>query len=275
MAPRSAVGFRPGRLAGKVALITGTGGDPALVAALRFAEEGALVAGCDLDAPANDETAELVRERGYEMAASASVDLGDHDQVARWVDDAATRFGRIDIVYNNAAGPRFAPIAEMMLEDWDSTLRNELSLVFHACKAAWPHLVAAGGGSIVNTSSYTAVDGQPAGSVAHAAAKGGVLGLTRALSVEGSPHGIRVNSILPGLVDTAVTRRVVPPDRFELIRSIAKLGRVATPEDIVACALYLASDESSIVTGTELVVGGGNILLGPQLDTLTPQPAAS
>jgi meso-butanediol dehydrogenase / (S,S)-butanediol dehydrogenase / diacetyl reductase len=275
MAPRSAPGSRPGRLDGKVALITGTGGDQGRVAALRFAEEGALVVGCDLDAPANDETAELVRERGYEMAATAPVDLGDPDQVARWVDGAATRFGRIDVLYNNAAGPRFAPFSEMTLVDWDSTLRNELSLVFHACKAAWPHLVAAGGGSIVNTSSYTALDGQPAGSVAHAAAKGGVLGLTRALSVEGSPHGIRANSILPGLVDTAVTRRVVPPDRFEFIRSIAKLGRVATPEDIVACALYLASDESSIVTGTELVVGGGNILLGPQLDTLTPHSAAS
>jgi meso-butanediol dehydrogenase / (S,S)-butanediol dehydrogenase / diacetyl reductase len=274
MAPRSTESRQPGRLAGKVVLITGTGGDQGRVAALRFAEEEAVVVGCDIDAAANEETARLVRERGYEMAASASVDLGDPDHVARWVDAAAAAFGRIDVLYNNAASPRFAPFSDMTLADWDHTLRNELALVFHACKAAWPHLIAAGGGSIVNTSSYTAIDGQPAGSVAHAAAKAGVLGLTRALAVEGSPHGIRVNSILPGLVDTAVTRRVLSPDRFDFIRSIAKLGRVATPDDVVACALYLASDESSVVTGTELVVGGGNILLGPQLDKLSLHPAA-
>lgn len=275
MTSASAQDRRPGRLAGKVVLVTGTGGDQGRIAAVRFAEEGAIVAGCDIDADANEETERLVRARGHEMAATAPVDLGDPDQVAVWVDDTAARFGRIDVLYNNAAAPRFAPFADMTLDDWDHTLRNELALVFHACKAAWPHLVAGGGGSIVNTSSYTAIDGQPAGSAAHAAAKGGVLGLTRALSVEGSPHGIRANSILPGLVDTAVTRRAVPADRFDAIRSIAKLGRVATPDDVVACALYLASDESSVVTGTELVVGGGNILLGPQLETLSRHAAAS
>jgi NAD(P)-dependent dehydrogenase (short-subunit alcohol dehydrogenase family) len=258
----------PGRLAGKVVLITGTGGDQGRVAALRFAQAGATVVGCDIDAAAHEETRRLVAADGLDLAGSAPVDLGEPDQVARWIDGAAATFGRIDVIYNNAAAPRFAPFADMTLADWEATLRNELSLVFHACRAAWPHLIAAGGGSIVNTSSYTAVDGQPAGSVAHAAAKGGVLGLSRALAVEGSPHGIRVNSILPGLVDTAVTRRAVPPAQFERIASLAKLGRVATPDDVVACALYLASDESSVVTGTEIVVGGGNILLGAQLDTL-------
>jgi NAD(P)-dependent dehydrogenase (short-subunit alcohol dehydrogenase family) len=273
MTTRDTPDSRLGRLKGKAALITGTGGDQGRVAALRFAKEGAIVVGCDINASANEETERLVRQSGGEMRASAPVDLGDPDQVARWVEDAVTAFGRIDIVYNNAAGPRFVPFAEMTLEDWEYTLRNELTLVFHTCKAAWPHLVAGGGGSIVNTSSYTAVDGQPAGSTAHAAAKGGVTSFTRALSVEGSPHGIRANSIAPGLVDSAVTRRVLTPEQFDFVNSIARLGRTATPEDVVACAVYLASDDSSVLTGTEIVVGGGNILLGPQLEKLGPDSA--
>ncbi len=257
-----------GRLANKVALITGTGGAQGRVAAQRFAQEGATVIGCDVNASANEETQRLLRESGYQMKASAPVDLGSPDEVGRWVEDAVNALGRIDILYNNAASPRFAPFPDLTLEDWEHTIRNELSLVFYACKAAWPYLAAGGGGSIVNISSYTAVDGQPAGSAAHAAAKGGVTSLTRALAVEGSPHGIRANSIAPGLVDMAATRRILEPSKFEFIESIAKLGRVATPEDVVACAIYLASDESSVVTGTEIVVGGGNILLGPQLARL-------
>lgn len=106
------------------------------------------------------------------MTTSAPVDLGDPDQAARSVNDAAA-FGRIDVVYNNAAGPRFVPFSEMSLDDWDHTIRNEHALVFHTCaRPRGRTLVAAGGGSIVNTSSYTAVDGQPAGSTAHAAARG-------------------------------------------------------------------------------------------------------
>jgi meso-butanediol dehydrogenase/(S,S)-butanediol dehydrogenase/diacetyl reductase len=186
---------------------------------------------------------------------------GDPEQVGAWVDDAASAFEGIDVLYNNAASPRFAPFADMTIDDWEHTVRNELALVFHTCKAVWPHLLARGGGAIVNVSGYTAIDGQPAGGVAHAAAKGGVISLSRALSVEGSPHGIRANTVIPGIVDTAVTRAMIPDERFEAINSIVKLGRVATPDDVVACALYLASDESSVLTGTEIVVGGGNILL--------------
>lgn len=262
-------GVRPGRLAGKVALITGTGGGQGRVAAQRFAEEGAVVVGCDLDAAGNQETERLVSEGGGEMTATAPVDLGEPEQVAAWVDGAASRFGAIDVLYNNAASPKFAPFSEMTLEEWEHTVRNELALVFHACKAVWPHMVAGSGGSIVNVSGYSAIDGQPAGSAAHAAAKGGVIGLGHALSVEGSPHRIRVNTVVPGIVDTEVTRKMIPSDRFELINSIVKLGRVATPDDVVGCALYLASDESSVVTGTEIVVGGGNALFAPQLGLMS------
>lgn len=254
-----------GRLTGKIAVITGTGGDQGRVAAQRFAAEGATVAGCDLDPEANQETQRLLAEAGHEMQATAPIDLGDPGDVARWIDDVVTVHGRIDIVYNNAASPRFAPFAELTLADWNHTIRNELDLVFHVSKATWPHLIAAGGGTIINTSSYTAIDGQPGGSAAHAAAKGGVTSLTKALAVDGSPHNIRVNSIAPGLMDTPANRKILGQDGFAYVRSIAKLHRIATADDVVACAMYLASDQSSVVTGTEIVIGGGNTLLGPQL----------
>lgn len=136
MTTQTASNPRPGRLAGKVALITGTGGAQGRVAAQRFAQEGAVVVGCDINISANEETERLVRESGYQMKASAPVDLGSPDEVGQWVEDAVKTFGRIDIVYNNAASPRFAPFADLTLEDWNCTLRNELALVFYTCKAA-------------------------------------------------------------------------------------------------------------------------------------------
>lgn len=263
---------RGDRLSGKVVLITGTGGNQGRVAALRFAAEGAIVVGCDINGGAAAETDELMREAGLLTDSSAQVDLGDPAAATLWVDEAAAKHGRIDVLYNNAAGPRFVPFAEMRLDAWNETMRNELALVFHTCSAAWPHQVAAGGGSIVNVSSYTAIDGQPVGSTAHAAAKGAVSAFTRALSVEGSPHGIRANSIAPGLIDTPVNRRILGAQAFGFVESAAKLGRVASASDVVAAAVYLASDESSVVTGTEIVIGGGNILLGPQLELVGARP---
>ncbi len=264
MKPESS--FTPrGRLAGKIAVITGTGGDQGRVAAQRFATEGAIVAGCDLDPQANQETQRSLADSGHEMQAMAPVDLGDPGDVGRWIDNVVSAYGRIDIVYNNAASPRFAPFAELTLDDWRHTIRNELDLVFHVSRATWPHLIAAGGGAIINTSSYTAIDGQPGGSAAHAAAKGGVTAFTKALAVDGSPYNIRVNSIAPGLMDTPANRKILGEDGFAYVRSIAKLQRIATAADVVDCAVYLASGESSVVTGTEMVIGGGNTLLGPQL----------
>src|SRR5262249_42227988 len=129
----------PGRVAGKTMLITGVARGQGRAAALLFSREGAAVIGCDvLDC---QETIDLVRAEGYSLTASWPVDLGDREQARRWVNDAATELGGIDILYNNASAPRFASIAEMSLEDWHATIRNELDLVFHVSQAAWPHLV--------------------------------------------------------------------------------------------------------------------------------------
>jgi NAD(P)-dependent dehydrogenase (short-subunit alcohol dehydrogenase family) len=254
-----------GRLDGKVAVITGTGGGQGRAAAIAFAREGARVVGCGRNAENAEETVALVRAEGGEMVSSHPLDLVDSDQVAAWIDDAVARFGGIDILYNNAGEPRFGRPGEMALEDWSFTLRHELDLVYYACRAAWPHLAARAGASIVNVASIAGIVGlrdQP--QTAHAATKHGVLGMTRQLAAEGAPLGIRVNAVSPGLIDTpAVTEFIAlgadgPLGPF--LRTLP-LGRPGRPEEVVNAALFLASDESSYVTGTNIVVDGGSSVL--------------
>lgn len=141
------------RLAGKVALITGTGGGQGRAAALLFAREGGEVVGCDLKQDGAAETVELVRREGGSMTSIQPVDLGDSGQARQWVEQAADVYGGFDILYNNAASATFASIGVLTDDDWRLMIRNELDLVFYTCSAAWPHLLARGGGSIINTGS--------------------------------------------------------------------------------------------------------------------------
>ena len=141
----------------------------------------------------------MVRAAGGEIHSTAPVDLGDVSQVEAWIEDAATRFGGIDILYNNAADFVFGLISEMSDEDWHFTLRNELDVVFYACRAAWPHLKRSPHAVIINVASITGmVAFRPGiGTGAQPATKGGVIGLTRELANEGAPDGIRVNTLSP------------------------------------------------------------------------------
>lgn len=247
-----------GRLQDRVALITGTAGGQGRAAALLFAREGAVVVGADLDAAGDRETAELVRAEGGTMSVRGPVDLGDPGQVRDWVAWAVGEHGGLDVLYNNASAPVFAPVDAMTDAQWAFTVRNELDLVFHACAAAWPHLVARGGGSVISTSSGSAHVGFLGGSAAHAATKAGVLGLTRQLAVEGGPHGIRANALSPGVIDTPGTAaQLAQPGAREAMSAVSPLGRIGRPEEVAAAALFLACDESSFVTGSELVVDGG------------------
>jgi NAD(P)-dependent dehydrogenase (short-subunit alcohol dehydrogenase family) len=254
-----------GRLAGKIALITGTARGIGAAAAQLFAAEGAQVVGCDLDAERGAQTVKQVREQGGDMVAMAPVDLGDPDAAADWVNEAVAVFGGVDILYNNASAIRFGPIDQLSVADWRFTIRNELDLVFHVTRAAWPHLVARGGGSIINMASIAATRGawfMPQN--AHGTTKAGVLGLTYQLVVEGGPHHIRANAISPSLTITPETEHLLtdPDSPFSLEDSRIPLGRVGYPEDVAKVALFLASDDSAYVSGANIPVDGGTATVG-------------
>ncbi len=248
------------RLVGRVALITGTAGGQGRAAALLFATEGATVVGCDLNATGNAETYELVTAAGGTMVDSGAVDLGDPNAAAAWVASVVEQFGKIDVLYNNAASVRFAPLTSD-IENWHYAVRNELDLVYFVCRAAWPHLKRPGA-SIINTSSNIALRGiaqLPA--VAHAATKAGVLGVSRQLAIEGAPDGIRVNTIVPGLVNSPATAPVLALGEqgpLQAVIDAIPMRRPAECSEIAEVALFLASAASSYMTGAELVVDGGH-----------------
>jgi NAD(P)-dependent dehydrogenase (short-subunit alcohol dehydrogenase family) len=255
----------PGRLEGKVALITGIGGGMGREAARRFAAEGAKVVGCDLDAESLAETVALVRAEGGEITGDAPVDCGDAAAVEAWIDAAAQVYGGVDILYNNASIQRFGAIDEISVADWDFAIDMELNIVFYAVRAAWKHLKKSPAGVVVNIGSIAGTRGvefMPQN--AHGAAKAGVINLTQQLAVEGGPHGIRAVCISPGFVQTPATSFLVedPPPAMKATWDRIPLGRVGQPEDIVNAAVFLASEEASWITGINLVIDGGGSVLG-------------
>lgn len=255
-----------GRLENTIALITGVGGGIGAAAASMFAAEGARVVGCDLDETSARRTEQNVRSAGGEITVMGGVDLGDADQAKAWVDRAVATYGGIDVLYNNASTQRFGALDELTVEDWDFTMRNELNLVYYTVRAAWPHLKAHGGGSIINVGSIAALRGvefMPQN--AHGTAKGGVIALTLQLVVEGGPFGIRANVISPGLIETPNTAPMFVDPSEKLRRVVLDripLGRHGQPEDIVNAAIYLASDKSAWVSGANIVIDGGGSVLG-------------
>jgi len=233
-------------------------------AALRFAAEGATVVGCDLNPRTSDETVRLVVEAGGAMTATAPVDLSSYEATEGWVDAAAAAHGGIDVLYNNASLPVVGPWDDLTVDDWHAGIRNELDLVFFACKAAWPHLVARGGGSIINIASIASIRGAAFfQQAAHGAAKGGVLSFTYHLAAAGGPHRIRANAILPGMIRTPSTEFLfaTPDSPGSKLGDANPLGRVGEPDDVVKLAAFLASDDAWYINAAAIPVDGGQSVI--------------
>lgn len=255
-----------GNLDGKVVLVSGTARGIGRAVALELAERGARVFGCDLDVDGARETVRLVREAGGVMASLPEpVDLSHQDGADAWVSAAVTEFGGVDVLYNNASALRHGPIDTMPLEDWYFTIQNELHLVFHCTRAAWPHLVARGGGAIINVGSIAGMRGVEFVPMApHGAAKGGVIAFTLHTTAAGAGLGIRANAISPGMTRTPETAQFVDDPNGPIPGLIAQTPsrRIGEPRDIAKLVAFLASDDSSYINGANIVIDGGVSAMG-------------
>ena len=251
-----------GRVARKVALITGAASGIGRATALLFAREGAAVALADLNTDAGQRVADEIAQSGG-RAFFETIDVTRAADCQRLVERAIREFDRIDILFNNAGIIRRATILDLSEEDWDRVMAVNVKSIYLLSREVIPHMQKAGGGTIINTASGWGLTGGAKAAV-YCASKGAVVLLTKAMAVDHGPQHIRVNCICPGDTDTGMWReeaRQLGEESSRFLAEAAKrpLGRVGTPEEIAQAALYLASDASSFVTGTALVVDGGGL----------------
>ena len=251
-----------GKLAGKTAVVTGAGSGIGRAAAVLFAREGAAVAVVDLNAEAAKDTAgEIAASGGTALPVVANV--ADRLQVTSAFEQIRNEYRRVDVLYNNAGVNSAGSVIDATEDDWDRSFAVNAKGTFLCSQAAAPGMVAAGGGSIINQGSVAALAGI-ANFASYCAAKGAVVALTRSMSVDLAPRGVRVNVICPGTVYTPLMEPMLRARgggdmEAGLALTVAKypIGRLGTPEDIAAVALFLASEDSSFLTGSVLTADGG------------------
>ncbi|ULD45139.1 SDR family NAD(P)-dependent oxidoreductase [Rhodococcus qingshengii] len=246
--------------AGKVALITGGGSGIGRASAEAFARAGASVAIADISSVNGDKVAAAIREAGGK-ADYFRVDVGDHADVVRMVDEVVDRLGRLDFAHNNAGiEGAHVPLAEIPVDDWNRVVDIDLSSVFYSMRAEIPQMLEQGGGVIVNTASASGLIGG-FNLAAYTAAKHGVVGLSKAAALDYGARGIRVNSICPGPIDTPFLGELPKAAQDKLFSNTA-LTRAGQAEEIAQAVLWLCSEGSSYVTGVPLAVDGGVSLGG-------------
>ena len=255
------------RLENKVAIITGASSGIGAASARRFAAEGARLLLADIAEEGGKALTEELSAAGCQ-AEFRVCDVGELEQVEALVQAAMDRFGSLDILFNNAGIGTYGKTPNLEPENWHRVINVNLNSVFYGCRAAIPHMSAAGGGSIVNTASVSGLFGDY-GLTAYNAAKGAVVNYTRSLALDHARENVRVNAVCPGPVETGLTTGIMNlPGVMENFCAAVPLGRVGRPEEIASAVAFLASDDASYVTGVNLVIDGG-------LTIATGQPSYS
>jgi NAD(P)-dependent dehydrogenase (short-subunit alcohol dehydrogenase family) len=244
------------RLEGKVAIITGAASGIGVATALLFAKEGTKVVVADLNESGGNETVDQIRSDGG-AAIFVRTDVTSAKDAEAIVKSTIDAYGKLDVLFNNAGIAMRLPVADLPEEDWDRCIEINLKGIFLGSKYAIPEMIKNGGGSIINMASMFGIVGAKI-RAAYVASKGGVVNLTRGMALDYAPNNIRVNCICPGFTDTPLIQAIVPtPEARQALGEDHPMGRLATPLDIAYGALYLASDESSFVTGIALPIDGG------------------
>ncbi|MFA8439554.1 SDR family NAD(P)-dependent oxidoreductase [Pueribacillus sp. YX66] len=246
------------RLKDKVAIVTGGSSGIGRATALLFSSEGAQVMVADINEELGRETVQLIKENGGD-AVFQRVDVSSPEQVQAVVKATIENFGKLNIMVNNAGishGEK--KIEDVPIEDWDKVVDVSMKSVFLGMKYAIPEMLEHGG-SIINTASVAGIKGQKL-LAGYTAAKSGVIAITKSTALEYGKHNIRINAIAPGVIETPITDEWKKTPKWPILSTANALRRIGQPEEVANAMLFLASDESSFVTGTTLVVDGGTLL---------------
>lgn len=244
------------RLKDRVAVITGAAAGIGAATARRFAEEGARLMLADINEEGGKAVVDELRAAGAEVEFQRC-DVGEMDEVEALMSAAVERYGRLDIAFNNAGIGAYGKAPDLPPEIWHRVMRVNVDSIFYGCRSAIPRMREVGGGSIINTASISGLFGDY-GLGVYCAAKGAVANYTRSMAVDHARENIRINSVCPGATATSLTKPIYDqPGVIEQFNALIPMGRVGRPEEIAATVAFLASDDASYITGSNIVIDGG------------------